>query len=287
MAKKKTLEQSQRRRTSRSRRKKAFVVGVIGLITVLSVSSLGNPWRVLPGSGKLGRWFNPPAAPNPTPPPSLSKEYIYAGGRLIATETAGASLAPPMNLVATTLSNLQPSQVSITWQATTGADHYQLEKTNNINTQYTPVNSNVTSTTFTDNSVSSVTAYLYRVRAVDQFGNASAYSSIDLATAITFTDDTLYSQSTLVKAAHINELRQSVDAVRALASLPAVNWGGSVVPNVTEVQATHIQDLRVNLDAARSALNLPQCSYTDNSLAALRASNINKEHIEQIRECVK
>ncbi len=51
--------------------------------------------------------------------------------------------------------------------------------------------------------------------------------------------------------------------------------------------ATHIHDLRANLDEARGVLGLPQCSYTDNSVEALRASYIKKEHIEQLRNCVK
>jgi spore coat protein A, manganese oxidase len=38
------------------------------------------------------------SAPNPTPAPQLSKEYIYAGSRLLALEDANASAAPPADL---------------------------------------------------------------------------------------------------------------------------------------------------------------------------------------------
>lgn len=257
---------------------------------MLSVATIGNPWRVLPGSRKLGRWLNAASAPNPIPSPSNpSKEYIYAGGRLISTEAfgPGSTLAAPLGLVATTRSDLLPANVTITWEATVGAHHYQVERTTNIGTLYDPINNNVTGTTFTDTSALSVNAYLYRVRAVDAAGNMSPYSSTDLATAISFTDDTLYAQSTSVRAEHINELRQAIDAVRRLVNAGDVNWGGSIQSNVTEVQATHIQNMRANLDPARSLLNLPPCSYTDNSVEALRASFIKKEHIEQLRNCVK
>ena len=234
-------------------------------------------------------FFSPPA---PVPSPSNpTKEYIYAGSRLIATEEpAAVTLAAPAGMVATSITdsaNSPAPRVTISWTAAPGADHYQVEKTNNVNTAYSSVNTNVTGTSYTDTGVSSVTAYLYRVRAVDAAGNVSSYSNADLATAITFTDDTITRQSTLVKAAHITELRQAVDAVRALANSGAANWGGAITPNSTLVQANHIQDLRTNLDAARNTLGLPQCSYTENSIPALQASFINKDHIDQLRQCVR
>ena len=43
--------------------------------------------------------FNPfIAPPSPTPTPQLSKEYIYAGSRLLAVEDANANAAPPADL---------------------------------------------------------------------------------------------------------------------------------------------------------------------------------------------
>ena len=38
------------------------------------------------------------APPTPTPTPQLSKEYIYAGSRMLAVEDAGANAAPPADL---------------------------------------------------------------------------------------------------------------------------------------------------------------------------------------------
>jgi hypothetical protein len=61
-------------------------------------------------TGKKTGWFgvalphnassswNPMAAPLTTPTPQLSKEYIYAGGRMLAVEDANASAAPPADL---------------------------------------------------------------------------------------------------------------------------------------------------------------------------------------------
>ena len=252
---------------------------------------MAGVWRNAPGARKLRALFvSPPPVPIPSPD-HPSKEYIYAGGKLVATE-APVTLLPPATLVATTVSNVPPAQVTITitWQPTEGANHYQVEKTTNVNTGYSVVNPNVTGNSASDSNVtvSPVTAYLYRVRAVDANGNVSPYSNVDLATAISFTDDTLVSNETPVRAVHITELRQAVDAVRALTTnLGPADWGGGIQQYVTTIQAKHIQDLRENLDAARSALQFPQCTYTDNSINALKASYFKKEHIEQIRNCVK
>src|SRR5438445_6500985 len=63
-----------------------------------------------PLSGKRIGWFgkelpknaasswNPLAMPSATPTPQLSKEYIYAGSRLLAVEDANASAVPPADL---------------------------------------------------------------------------------------------------------------------------------------------------------------------------------------------
>ncbi|HKO42309.1 MAG TPA: hypothetical protein VJU84_03405 [Pyrinomonadaceae bacterium] len=286
MSKKTIPRKKSRLRTQRERRRSTRLIAT-GFIVTLTLASAVGPLRDSFGGKRLRALFL--ASPTPLTIPAAnnpSKEYIYAEGKLIATE-APVTLAAPTTVVATTLSSLTTPQVTISWSATAGAHHYQVERTANISTSYTTIDTNVASTTFTDTTVSSVTAYLYRVRAVDTVGNVSPPSNVDVATAISFTDDTLVVHTTPVKADHINQLRQAVDAVRALVNHSAANWGPSVTPGVTTIQATHIQDLRTNLDQARNALTLPGCSYTDNSVEALRASVIKKEHIEQLRQCVR
>ncbi|HYV12688.1 MAG TPA: fibronectin type III domain-containing protein [Pyrinomonadaceae bacterium] len=263
-------------------RRKKYAVLACCLALILSVGAIA---RTPYGTSLIRHYFGPPAPPIPAAT-NPSKEYIYAGNKLIATE-APVSLLAPGTLSALTLSNLPSPQVSVNWSATTGAHHYELEKTANLNQAYQPVATNITGTNFTDTNVTSVTAYLYRVRAVDANGNSSAYSNIDIATAISFTDDTITSQTTPVRGAHITELRQAVDAMRTTLNLSTVDWGGSIIPSSTEIQATHIQDLRTYVNQARAALNLSPCSFSDNSLTELRASFIKKDHIEEIRQCVR
>ena len=204
-------------------------------------------------------------------------DYI---GKSTRSPSSG-NLAPPTGLFATASSG---PQVSISWTTSTSTiDHYQVERSQYLNTGYTVIASNVTATSFNDTSVSSGSSYLYRVCAVDAAGNHSAYSNVDLATAITFTDDPLVAGGTTIKAQHIFELRQAVNAVRLLAGLSAASWTDSYLSGVT-IKAVHIQELRNMLDQAFNMLGLPVSSYADPWLAGVV---VKKAHVEEIRQRVK
>jgi len=127
------------------------------------------------------------------------------------------------------------------------------------------------------------TAYLYRVRAVTVAGATSAYSNVDLAIGIAFTDDPLIAGATPIKAQHVLELRQATNAIRGLANLGAAGWTDNSLPGVT-VKAVHIQEIRTNLDGALSALGLPLFQYTNTSLQGIPIKLI---HVEEIRQRMK
>ncbi|HEV8429279.1 MAG TPA: fibronectin type III domain-containing protein [Pyrinomonadaceae bacterium] len=281
MSKKKTMRKHQERRwrSDLAKNRTLVVAGSSFLIVILGVAAVGGPWRASLSKTRVGSlFFSPPPPPLPSPN-SPSKEYIYAGGRLIATEEPNP-LAAPTNLVADTFSS---SRIDLTWTAAPNAHHYQVERAPNLGGTFALLDSNVTTTSFTDNSVTSVNAYLYRVRAADAVGNLSAPGSIDVATAITFTDNPLTAGATVIKAQHITELRQAVDAVRAAANLAATTWTDSSLTNV-QVKAVHVQELRTNLDQALTALGLPTSSYTDSSLAGVL---IKKVHVDELRQRVE
>jgi hypothetical protein len=259
------------------------------VIAVALILMLGLTGLILAQWRSFRTAFVPLSPPPQTSSPQLSKEYIYAGGKLVATEepTNGGGTSPlsaPSSLVATGSSS---PQVTLTWTASTGGTvaHYIVERMQSLSTGYTAINQNVTATSYTDSSVSAGAAYLYRVRAVDSSNNLTNYSNIDLATTITFTDDPLQAGATPIKAQHITELRQAIDAVRTLANLSAASWTNTIQSGVL-VHAIDVQELRTNLDQARSTLNLSAASYTDQPLTA-GAMLIKKVHLDELRLAVK
>jgi len=280
MSKNKTARSRGRWPFSRGKNRKWTVIGSFGLMVVLGVVTIAGPWGKAPGIRRVRALFISPPPPAPVPSPnSPSKEYIYAGGRLIATEEPNP-LAAPTSLVADTFSG---TQINLTWAAAPNAHHYQVERAPNLGGTFTVLNSNVATTTYTDSTVTAVNAYLYRVRSADAVGNLSAPGNLDVATAITFTDNPVTAGTTLIKAQHVTELRQAVNAVRAAANQSAATWTDPTLTNVT-VKAVHVEELRTNLDAALWALGLPTGNYTDPTLAGIA---IKKVHIDEIRQRVK
>ena len=188
----------------------------------------------------------------------------------------------PNNLIASATST---TQVSLTWTAPPGAiDHYQIERSQNINSPFTVVGPNVTATSFVDPGVTGGITYLYRVRVANASNTQfSDYSNIDMATTIVFTDSFLSPGITVVQALHFTQLRQAVNAVRVAADLGALNWPEVIQRGVT-IKAAHIQELRNNLDLARGAVGLPQQPYADSIGPGVP---IKKAHVEEIRQGVK
>jgi hypothetical protein len=102
----------------------------------------------------------------------------------------------------------------------------------------------------------------------------------------TFTDDTLIAGVTTAKAQHIIELRQAVDALRAVAGLSAAAWTDPTLsPNATLLRAVHITELRSNLEAAAAQLGYAAISYTDPTLTA--GLPVKRVHIEELRQRIR
>lgn len=194
--------------------------------------------------------------------------------------SSGTSGAAPTNLLATAVST---TQVALTWTAPAGAvARYEVERSQSAAGGWSAVNTQVTGTGYTDATASPNTAYLYRVRAVFTNNSPSPYSANDLATTVLFTDDPL-SVGTVVKAAHLSELRSAVGAVRATAGLAAATWTDAALAGV-RIKAAHVEELRARVDEARAALGLSVPSYTDGPLAGVV---VKKVHVEELRQRVK
>ncbi len=220
----------------------------------------------------------------PQSQPQLAKEYIYAGGRLVATEEAvSTSILAPASLRATTQS---PTLIRITWSASSGAVSYQLERSSNFaapNNGFSIVPSTITQTSF-DDTVASSFAYIYRVRAMDQSGQLSQPSNIDLATAMTFDDPSL--QGATIREVHLTQLRQAVNFVRQAAGLAAFNSWTDQPPlaQTVSVKKVHVEELRSKLNEATAGLSLPAPTYASISQ---QISVVQAEHFLQLRRLAK
>ncbi|HEU4886585.1 MAG TPA: fibronectin type III domain-containing protein, partial [Thermoanaerobaculia bacterium] len=191
-----------------------------------------------------------------------------------------SALVTPANLVATAAS---ASQVNVDWGDVAGADHYDVWRSSNGG-EYAIVGSPSVSA-FTDSTVSANTTYLYRVQAVDGGDDPSAFSNLDAATTVMFTDDPLVTLTTKVKLAHITELRTAVNAIRAAATLGALAADGTIAAGAL-VRAQHVNALRTGLNEARSVIGLSALTYTDPALTA-GATKIKSSHIHELRNGVR
>jgi hypothetical protein len=102
-----------------------------------------------------------------------------------------------------------------------------------------------------------------------------------------FTDDTLMVGVTTAKAQHILEIRQAVDALRAVAGLGSASWTDpGLSPFSTTIRAVHILELRTFLEDAASRLGYsPGLGYTDPGVTS--GFVIKKAHIEDLRQRIR
>jgi len=196
-----------------------------------------------------------------------------------ATVTVYGSPAAPYGLVATRNSG----GIALTWSATTppaGFGHYEVQQAVD-SPSWVTVAANVSTATWTQSTVTAGKAYAYRVRAVDSLGAPSAWSNVDIATNIVFTDDpllTVAAGGTRIKALHIQELRLSIDALRRTAGL--TQWWTSYTPTGV-VLAQDIADMREALNEARLHFGLQSQTYT---YPADYHSLVHREDVSELRD---
>lgn len=207
-------------------------------------------------------------------------ETVALGTLTLANGSVNCSMSAPSNLVATASGT---SQVNLTWTAVTGADHYEVWRS--FNGSGYAFLSNAPAASYSDSGLAATTTYLYKVRAVDGASHVSAFSNIDAATTIVFTDEPLVALTTPIKAAHITELRTAVNAFRAAAGLGPLS-ADPTIGSGQFIRAQHITDLRAGLDAARSLIGVPAISYTDPSLVA-GTTPVRAVHLQQLRAGVQ
>jgi hypothetical protein len=205
-----------------------------------------------------------------------------AGGNLslVNGSVTVSAIAAPANLVATASGT---SSVNVTWNHPAGASSWEVWRSS-FGSEFAFVANRTGLPFYIDTNVAADTTYLYQVRGVNG-ADASAFSAIDPATTVAFTDDPIAAMSTSVKAIHFTQLRTAVNAMRAAASLGAL----ASDPTVTAggiVRAHHITDLRAGLDEARTLIGLAALSYTDPTLT-IGATAVKETHVTELRNGVK
>ena len=118
--------------------------------------------------------------------------------------------------------------------------------------------------------------------------SGSGYSKLNVFAYLptVFADDTLFSNVTISRAQHILELRQAVDAMRAVARLAPAPWtDATLMPGISVIKAIHIQELRAYLEDAATRLGYSGSSYTDPSLST--GYSIKRIHIEELRQRIR
>ena len=100
-----------------------------------------------------------------------------------------------------------------------------------------------------------------------------------------FTDDTITVGQTTAKAQHIIELRQAVDAMRAVAGLSGAPWTDPSLAAGNTIRAVHILDLRTYLDDAATRLGYSTSAYTEPGLTL--GFVIKRIHVEELRQRIR
>ncbi|HEX6639879.1 MAG TPA: hypothetical protein VF215_02140, partial [Thermoanaerobaculia bacterium] len=116
----------------------------------------------------------------------------------------------------------------------------------------------VSATSLEDTSVAADTAYLYRVIALDSTGTFGVPSAPDLAMTVQFSSD----PNRVIRAAHINDLRDAIDDLRAAFGLGNASYTRAIAAG-KKVKAFDLTEMRSAVDAARSAAGLPAFAWAE------------------------
>ena len=294
---------------SRPLRRPGFVTAALAACALLAASFAATRFEPVRRAIGMRPLSTVVAQASPTPLP-LSKEYIYAGGRLVATEepTSAATPTPtpggpsPSGLVATASLPTQTTvEVRLTWSApsTTTPSSYVIERasvrlSDGLKTDYAALGSPVTnaptmSAPYFDPSPAEGMVYLYRVQAVYASGT-SGYSNQDVAATNRYSgddpligaNDTLHRPASVVRAADLTEMRAVIEAVRTLAGLGTGTWKGNPTPLSSGlILADHFAELRTNLNSALDALGIGRVP-DDTSIASTQP--VKAAHMQDVRD---
>ncbi|MFL6244754.1 MAG: IPT/TIG domain-containing protein, partial [Thermoanaerobaculia bacterium] len=187
--------------------------------------------------------------------------------------TVLASGSPTLTATATSATS-----VLVAWTGNAG-DAYDVARIDHKNQLFSShVIARVTGNSYVDSTALAGRTYLYNVTKV----STGVISNSDYATTIMFTDDPLTS-ATVVKAVHLTELRNAVNAMRAASALGAATWTDPNPAGVA-IKPIHVTELRARLREALLAIGR-YAEFSDPSLTA--GMPVRKAHFTELRNSMK
>ena len=204
-----------------------------------------------------------------------------ANGSLhVATEGGGVfSLdfnVPQVAPVLTATATASATSVSLIWTYAGTGTQFEVQRRSGSGDFATLTT--VTGLSYSDTSATADTTYVYRVRAT----GATTFSNADHATTVAFSDDPLAAGVTVLKAAHVLQLRTAVQAMRASTGLAAASFTDTSLTGVA-AKALHFTELRDALTPALAALG-QAASFTG---AIAPGGSILAVHVQELRTAVK
>jgi YD repeat-containing protein len=200
--------------------------------------------------------------------------------------TVASPLPTPGALTA--IYNAGNNTISVTWGASAGADHYELQRLDHG----TWTTSIVAGTNPPPYALAANTTYVFHVRAVDSSGgSASNYTANELATTMSFA--ALQSNVTVVNFDHFEQIRTAINYIRTAQNgaaspltwqqiLSNAGYASAPIPNHNiGIYAAHILALRNAMTTALAGVQIADPGYTD-SLAS--PTVIHAYHITQLQQ---
>lgn len=124
---------------------------------------------------------------------------------------------------------------------------------------------------------------IWRVQAYDPSNVLLATSNVDMAMVRTFSDERLATGATKIRAAHVTELVQAINAFRAATALSAIS-----LPNAAPgkaMNALDVQTLRNALNEARASIGM--ASYPFRETLTARQTLIRAMHLQELRDVLR
>jgi Ig-like domain CHU_C associated len=234
----------------------------------------------------------PSASSYTTPALTATARYwvrLFYDNSAASVDSGTITLTVPLSAPATLTATYTGSGINVSWSASAGVHHYELQRLSNG--VWTPLNlSSPTATSYPDTAVVSNAAYVYRVRAVDAYGeSASAYAS-DLATTMSFA--TIQQHVTFVAFSHFEQIRTAINLIRAARGDGDLGWAqllqqagyaNAAVPAQNGlIKAIHLLALRDGMNKARAAVALPSPGYTDSNVTT--STPIRAVHLTDLQQ---